>query len=377
VEDQNPAGIKEAKGILNSSLQGAASAPLKTKPLRFSKSSFEKKVFQSIKNLKINPTLEAKFLYKEELRRLLLLTNEIKELPRAILRLAPFNSFESCHLLVHEKGKPVVQNYFYNISNFEEIRLMSIQSFNSLFNLVKKSKNKIFSQSISLKDDLDVVGNFLAKEIDLKDYSVIYLISRNSFLPPGEDEQELFQNLSSHLLPFLMRILDKEKHDLKKEVIIKSLEHFPETIIVKKNTALFFTNHPALENIEKSQLMVFPFDDSENTVMELSNISKDTISTELYHSQRVSLLGELLNTLQHELSNPLFGLNLTGSLLADDSNNEETKEILQDICLNANRSQTIIKNFSNLYKDQQEFKKINLYHFIEEVITLTRVKPKK
>jgi len=377
VEDQSPAGIKEVKRFLSSSLVELVSLPLKAKPLRFSKSSFEKKVFQTIKNLKLNTELELKFQFKEELRRLLLSTNEVRELPRAILRLSYLNSFESCHVLVHEKGKPVGQNYFFNHSNFEETRLISIQSFNSLFNLVKKSKNKIFNQSLTMKDDLDVVGNFLAKEIDLKNYSVIYLISRNSFLPPSSEEQDLFQGLSGHLQPLLMKILDKEKNDLKKDVLKKSLENFPETIYVKKNSQIIFTNQLNVNEVEKSHLMIFPLDGINNTVMELSNISKDTISTELYHSQRVSLLGELLNTLQHELSNPLFGLNLTGTLLANDVHSLETKDILHDICLNANRSQTIIKNFSNLYNDQQEYKKIPLYNFVEEVITLTKSETKE
>lgn len=374
MEDQSPAGIKEVKRFLSSTALELVSLPLKGKPLRFSKNSFEKRVFQTSKN---NHELDFKFQFKEELRRLLLTTNEVKELPRAILKLTALNSFESCHVLVHEKGKPVGQNYFFNHSNFEEIKLIGIQSFNSLFNLVKKSKNKIFNQSVNLKDDLDVVGNFLAKEIDLKNYSVIYLISRNSFLPPSTEEQELFQSLSGHLQPLLMKILDKEKNDLKKEVLKKSLENFPETIFVKKNAQTLFTNQPLTTEVEKSHLMIFPIDEMENTVMELSNISKDAISTELYHSQRVSLLGELLNTLQHELSNPLFGLNLTGTLLAGDAQNLETKDLLQDICHNANRSQTIIKNFSNLYNDQQELKKIQLYKFIEEVITLTKSETKE
>lgn len=377
MEDQSPAGIKEVKRFLSSSIIELGSLPLKAKPLRFSKSTFEKKVIQFIKNHKNNSELEAKFQFKEELRHLLLSTNEVRELPKTILKLSPFNSFESCHVLVHEKGKPVGQNYFYNHSNFEETRLISIQSFNSLFNLVKKSKNKNFNQSLNLKDDLDVVGNFLAKEIDLKNYSVIYLISRNSFLPPSSEEQDLFQRLSGHLHPLLMKILDREKNDLKKEVLKKSLENFPETIFVKKNSQILFTNHSNVDEVENSHLMMFPLEGIENTVMELSNISKDAISTELYHSQRVSLLGELLNTLQHELSNPLFGLNLTGTLLANDAQNLETKEILQEICLNANRSQTIIKNFSNLYNDQQEYKKILLYKFIEEVITLTKSETKE
>lgn len=377
MEDQNPARIKEIKKLLSSNPSELMALPLKVKPLRFSKSTFEKKIFSTLKNLEKNPELESRFSFKEELRKLLISTSEVKELPKAILKLTPLNSFESSHLLVHEKGKPVGQNYFYNHSHYEETRLISIQSFNSLFNLVKKSKNKIFSQSLNLKDDLDVVGNFLAKDIDLKNYSVVYLISRNSFLPPSPEEQTLFQSLSCYLQPLLMKILDKEKNDLKKEVIKKSLENFPEKISIKKSSQVLFTTHSDEDSHEKTNLMIFPLDEVESTVMELSSTRKDVISAEFYHSQRVSLLGELLNTLQHELSNPLFGLNLTSSLLANDAENLESKEILHEICLNANRSQTIIKSFSSLYNDQQEYKKIQLYKFIEEIITLTKSETKE
>jgi signal transduction histidine kinase len=377
VEDQSPARIKEIKRFLSFSTEELKSIPQKVKPLRFSKSTFEKKIFHSIKLTKKLVTIEEKFLFKEELRKLLLSTSEVRELPKAILNLTSLKTFESIHILVHEKGKPVGQNFYSNQLNFEESKSISIQSFNSLFNLVKKSKNKIFNQTIQLKDDLDVVGNFLAKEIDLKNYSVIYLISRNSFIPPSFEEMDLFQNLSSYLQPLLTKILDKGKNELKKEVIKKSLENFPEKIFVKRNSQTLFTNFTTDEPQSKSHLMIFPIEGMDSTVMELSNISRDAISTELYHSQRVSLLGELLNTLQHELSNPLFGLSLTSSILASESTDEETKDVLQDISLNANRSQTIIKNFSNLYNDQQELKNIQIFKFIEEVITLTKSETKE
>ena len=377
MEDQSPTGIKEIKKQLSSSYEELTQQEIRQKPLRFTKSSFEKKLFNSIRNQPAHKELFRKYLFKEELRALLLSTVEARQLPRAILSLSSLKSFESAHVLVHEKGKPVGQNYFFNQTGFEETKLISIKSFNSLYNLVKKSKNKIFTQTLLLNDDLEVVGNFLAKEIDLKNYSVIYLISRNSFLPPDQDEQELFQSLSHQLQPLLMKILNNEKNDLQKDVLKKSLDLFPEKIMVKKDDQVLFNNQSQRTDHHDSHLMVFPLEGTDHTVMELSNLSKDTISTEIYHSRRVSLLGELLNTLQHELSNPLFGLNLTASLLSTDCENEELRETLTEICHNANRSQTIIKNFSNLYGDHSDSKKIKIYKFIEEVITLTKSETKE
>jgi C4-dicarboxylate-specific signal transduction histidine kinase len=52
--------------------------------------------------------------------------------------------------------------------------------------------------------------------------------------------------------------------------------------------------------------------------------------------------------------------------------NEDCNTTLREICQNAARSQTIIKNFSHLYSDPEEVKTVNLYQLIEEVITLTK-----
>ena len=55
----------------------------------------------------------------------------------------------------------------------------------------------------------------------------------------------------------------------------------------------------------------------------------------MHHFQRISLLGELLNTLQHELSNPLFGIKLAGDLLQLDASDEDTKHLIEELSLSA------------------------------------------
>ncbi len=375
MEDKDSARAKEVKRLVFSN--ETLLLKLKTKPLKLVKSSIERQILSEIRHNSSFENLEKKVLLKEEIRKLMLSVSEIKDLPLAILKLSTFLSYEVCHVLVHEKGKPIGQNYSARLKVANDPKLITVQNFNSLFNLVKKSKNKNFSQTLNLKDDLNVIGNFLAKEIDLKNYSVIYLISRNSFLPPDGNEIEDFRELSNYLLVALVQILDREKNELKKEILKKSLEIFPEQITIKKNNNVVFSNKNQEVTPGNSNLMIFPLETEDHLSMELSNFSKDQVSTEIYHSQRISLLGELLNTLQHELSNPLFGLALSSSLLATEMVNEETAEILNEISQNANRSQTIIKNFSNLYSDNQELKVVSLNHFLEEVITLTKSETKE
>src|SRR6478609_6452953 len=87
---------------------------------------------------------------------------------------------------------------------------------------------------------------------------------------------------------------------------------------------------------------------------------------DLFHFQRISLLGELLNTLRHELSNPLFGLKLGSQLFNMMEVNEDSKDIMKEIEKNINRCQIIIENFSNLYQVQNETKPITIKKIIDE-----------
>ena len=108
------------------------------------------------------------------------------------------------------------------------------------------------------------------------------------------------------------------------------MKHFPEKIYVKDSSRIIFTNDKNISARKELNLISFPLNGNDGLTMELSNLAKDSISTDIYHSQRISLLGELLNTLQHELSNPLFGLNLTSSLLKSDVENPEILETLSN-----------------------------------------------
>lgn len=373
MEDQDSARIKEIKKSLSYGPLGhnaKAVFSLESRPLKYPSTQYEKKVLFQVRE-SAPPKLRKKIALTIELKHMLSTTHTIQDLSEHILKLSPFKQFESCHILVHERGKPVGVNYVHDYASLGNTKTITIQSFNSLFNLIKKSKNKIFTQSLSLKDDLDVVGNFLGKEIDLKNYSVICLMSRNSFLAPSQDEQDNFYLVTSLFPPLLNRILNSEKNNQTLNLLIKTLKVFPEKITVRDSLRTIFTND--ITNISStSNTTTFSLDDASLLSLELSTISKDQITAEIFHSQRVALLGELLNTLQHELSNPLFGLNLTAQLLQAESTNEECNITLSEICQNAKRSQTIIKNFSHLYSDIQDSKPVKIYHLVEEVITLTK-----
>ncbi len=264
-------------------------------------------------------------------------SHDIEKLPMLLLKMVVFKGYSSCQLIIHERGKKNIENHYYNRMGLSK-SIHSISDFNRLYRIIKKSKSKIFYKDEILNDFPGVLaGAFLGKEIDLKDHSMIFIVSRDDFLPPVNEEIIFFEKLSSEMNSIFEFILFKDK--LSKEQQYFSL---------------------CLENL--------PFD---NNKIESSNILECSTG-DIYHYQRVLLLGELLNTLKHELSNPLFGIKLTADLLQEDCNNAEIKEMFSNISQNCIRCQEIIKNFSYLYSSNDNRENVDLYKVIQEAFILSK-----
>lgn len=342
----------------------------KVTPYRSAKSSLEKKL---ISLLKADSDIAIKLNFKEELRKLLFSALNFNDIPRAILQISIFKHYEIAHLIVHEKGQPIATNYSGVIDTSLQACSISAQEFNVLFNLVKKSKNKSFNQGTLEISYIQSVGNFLAKEFELKGCNIICILSKNSFIPSDQEEIDLFNDLAEYLIPLFNFTMEVRKSIIQKDTIIKALELYPDHLAIKKNDELIFSNQ-ADPSSKVSRYIAL---DENNSLKITKNTNSEELSTERYHLQRISLLGELLNTLQHELSNPLFGINLAGQLLAQETDDLESLEMLQEIQAYAKRSQTIIKNFSNLYNFNEEFIELSLEHLLNEVITLTKSETKQ
>ena len=84
------------------------------------------------------------------------------------------------------------------------------------------------------------------------------------------------------------------------------------------------------------------------------------------------MLGELLNTLRHELSNPLFGLKLGSQIFTTIEVPADDKDIMREIEKNVDRCQSIIENFSNLYQIQPGNEPVFLNKMINESLVLAK-----
>lgn len=134
--------------------------------------SSEKRINTSKKNLsnhgrRLLRNISKKHFHPKGLDKVHKLTEEIREiddfyshfdslhtLPRSIIEMDLFSGFESSQLIVHQKGKKFCDTYFFQQGKGEQHKVIPVESFNSIFTLIKKSKSKQFDQSQILKADL-------------------------------------------------------------------------------------------------------------------------------------------------------------------------------------------------------------------------------
>ncbi len=312
----------------------------------------------------IGSLLEEQLLEERNIYRQLQQISTLTELPNFILKQPKLKIFQSCQLLLHKKGSQAVKSF---ISHQQQLttKELSVSLFNKIAITIKKSKHKKFDQSNLDLAGLEILGPFLAQLIDFERYNIIIIISHNGFLPPSPHEENFFYYLLQLIKNNLHALAIKYEQQQIKQIITSLNKHFPlnfKTINRPLNitststeTAIYNLQHDLLYKIE---------DCGENTSPQ-------------YHLERVNLLGELLNTLKHELMNPLFGLNLGIQMLKMNSHSDDIKLFLDEMELSVDRSQKILENFSTLYSSKEEKEEIDINNLLNEVIILTKSETKQ
>ncbi len=298
------------------------------------------------------------------------------EFSKFILSLEGFEKYDSCQVLLHKKGNPYFLSFNHkkNLSNGEVA--FDLRSFNQIFNSIKKSKTKIFNQTALESPYIDLVGHFLAKEIEFKNFNLLFFISMNSFIPNTKEDIKEFEIVIDYLSPYIQLLCEdisqREHYKISKHLF----NHFPFGLEIYDQDKLLFRNN-FFDSISHDECVRYNYSELSNFDIQIYIPNKSSSAGEIHHFQRISLLGELLNTLRHELSNPLFGIKLASDLLKIEARDEETSSLLDELSKSAERSQAIINTFSSLYQDNKDVKKIALTTLIEETITLTKSETKQ
>jgi two-component system NtrC family sensor kinase len=335
--------------------------------------NIEKKVFSSVS---LNPGENVKDLWDEIIKKVNLISNEshsLRSLMEKLLDVPFLQKFESSLVILHLKGQTKAELLGIVWRSEKTQTLVEVKEFNAFFNSIKKSKIKSFSSDTFPKMNLPFNGSFLAKEVMSKKYSMVAIVSRQDFLSYSKEEIELFETCIDLLQPHFERLIDQEFSDKRISELRVCLKDFPLPLRIRDGISGssfmndLYTSELQDKDIFFNKKVQGPFSIDLYDSDELRHYAFD-----LFHFQRISLLGELLNTLRHELSNPLFGLKLGSQLFAMMDVNTDSKEIMAEIEKNINRSQVIIENFSNLYQIQNESKPVALKKIIDESIVLSK-----
>lgn len=287
-------------------------------------------------------------------------SKSINDFTKNLFQFDFFSKFSSIHLFIHEKGSASSKHVQITKSKVSE-SLQNISEFSSLFQAVKKSKNRSFGQSTLKASNFQIIGTCIAQEFSLLNHNLIFLFSKDDFIAQDQEDIVYFNNLKTTLKTFIELILNTQ-FNVSKSIIISN------TIKTLAHSAGHELNLPSngdpnfLKDLEQIQ-----FTSIINSLRE-----KNFDHADVNLQERISLLGELLNTLQHELSNPLFGLQLSSELLLGENLDEEQYEFMGHIVQSIKRSQSILSNFQDLYKDTPTKEDIDLSELLNEVFTLTK-----
>lgn len=289
----------------------------------------------------------------------------------SIFRLKEFTEFSVSLLLLHQKGESEAWQIHAGDTRISNTKKIKLSAFNLLHSSVKKSKNGHFSTQLPKWDWLPFNGVFLAETFAFKNFNAIWITSRQEFLPCSKIEIESFEKFSKVLRLFLENLIELEFSDLRSSEIMWILDKLPFPLAIRDVQQLCIFNNVKSSGYNFESFNWFPISKGYEVGIFLSeDINSNNI--DVFHRHKISLLGDLFNTLRHELSNPLFGLSLTCDLVLGSELDDESSLILSEVSKNIKRSQLIIQNLSRLYSDVKLDTNCNIIEAINESLTLAK-----
>ena len=330
--------------------------------------------------------LNSIFIKKEtELRQILLRKSTVDQLHselyswhtllRNLINMPSFSGFQICQVLSHEKGTTNVFSYTFGTDKQLLEEKSEIKAFNQVFTQIKKSKSTQFSQTTLSIPEFNFVGSFLASTHQLKTHNIIFLLSENSFFPLSETSIEEVNLITPQIERVIENVILKDLSDSKVSNLFRLFEvlTIPVSIQNAFGSSIFqndaFTSYSRQETQGAINTFEAKLSDGFKLIMILNS---ELTKSDIQHFQRVGLLGELLNTLQHELSNPLFGIQLATDFLSMQADDDSVKESLGEISEYCKRCQDILRDFKFIYQGGDKFLEVSLKKIIKETLTLTK-----
>ncbi len=273
-------------------------------------------------------------------------------------------------LLVHQKGEAKAWQIGAGGADRAPTHPLEIDSFNALFTAAKKSKSGQFSTHPKWPW-LPFGGPFLAEPYAFKRFNAILITTREEFLPFSQEEVECFRGFARIVGWWLEDLVEGEFSDLRLAEVMLLLDECPHPLQLQEaGGAPVFTN-AAHQLAPPEHTTSIPL--GQGYILAMGNAPESGENDiDVVHRYKIALLGDLFNTLGHELSNPLFGLALAADILASSPPDEDSRMMLQQVGKNIKRCQLILQNLSRLYSDAPQDASCDLGMVVREAVTLAK-----
>jgi len=273
--------------------------------------------------------------------------------------------FTDAQIIIYQKGNKYSLIYSLNSGT----SMINAEKFNKMFNSVKRSKSKVFDKEKLLSTNLKSLGPIIAIEFDSLNCQLLFTASRSEFFAPLSGESDTFNSLSIEFHKNIIKAFVLENNILKLNIIKTSMLTGNTPFKIKDSSSTLWMEKKLgpQDNSNPSQFYL-----KENFILTIFNISLSELNPNLFHHERISLLGELLNTLRHELSNPLFGIQLYLSLWNESVENIEHKELLGHALQCVSKCNNIILNLDTLFKSDSPREEIDIKKFLDDILTVAK-----
>ncbi len=301
-------------------------------------------------------------------------TISLKNALDALFRLRWFQHHSLGLLYVHQKGEARA----WQIGAGEgpgagATHTIDVERFNQLHTAAKKSKTGQFSTQGPRWSWLPFGGAFLAETYGFRGFSAVLLASRQEFLPFSPDEVERFHRFAGLLGLWLEDLIAVEFSDLRLAEVMLLLVRHPLPLVLRDPDGQTVLASDAFTLAEASTEPLSWLPLGRGYALGIGEEpSGESAGIDVIHRHKIALLGDLFNTLGHELSNPLFGLGLAAEILIGAAPDVEARTILSEIRKNVQRCQSILQNLTRLYTDQAQEGTCDLRHCVREAMTLAK-----
>lgn len=278
-------------------------------------------------------------------------------------------------LCVLKKGESFATVYDY--SRGRDLKKINLESekFNAIYDHVRKNKKGYLFNMSNLSAYLNVQGYALGGSATSSEYQVVFLVSKNELIPPAAEEIHAIKSLLPELIPWIEYVLDVETKHYKAAMCQSLAKLLPIALdfqyevndVVKKWSGELEEVSEVINEMEPQKIA--------NITLATKSNSDETY-LDLNHYQRVKLLGELFNTLKHELSNPLFGLKLSQQIILTEIVDQQLIQLWKNIEINVSRCEQILNSTLDLFGTKNIHQTFDLADVIAQALLLTKSKTK-